>query len=367
MYLRFNRLNRQKTKLRLILVLFFLASFWLLNELSSVISIENNETASANNSGRIDSGGSVPGLPAELLQEALNQGLPPGRDISQPGMSSRGITGQWISAASDFRDPRGVIAWELNWLPASESGETGPVLPAFAPLDGSSSEDGEEEYIIEEETGPPNEGEGVPPAPVEGQPLVGIYNSHNAEAYTPTYGKAKVEGENSGIYKVAQRLRDTLQNKYRVPVVQSETIHDYPDYNKAYTNSSRTVKGLIKSYPSLRMVLDIHRDALPGSNPETIVIDGKKTAKILIIVGTDRRYSHPNWRKNLELAENIARNLEAKYPGICRGVRMKDGTYNQQYHTGGLLIEIGNANDSLEEAERAADCLAEALSRCLKV
>jgi stage II sporulation protein P len=203
--------------------------------------------------------------------------------------------------------------------------------------------------------------------PVDGQPLVGIYNSHNAEAYIPTYGKAKVEGENSGVFKVGQRLKEVLQSKYRVPVVESETIHDYPEYDKAYTNSSRTVKAMIKSYPSLRVLLDIHRDALPNNNRETIEIDGQKVAKILIIVGTDQRYPNPNWRKNLELAESIAHNLEAKHPGLCLGVRLKEGTYNQQYHTGALLFEIGNANDSLEEAERAADYLAEALSQCLKI
>lgn len=162
MYLRYNRNNNQKRKLRLVLVLFFLASFWLLNVLKTTIDNGYKETGSASTSGFISPGVGTPGLSADLLQEALNQGLPPGADVNRQGLSSRGIAGQWLTAASDFRDPRGVIAWELNWLPSLEPGEKEQAMPAFAPLDETKNDGGEEDYIIEDETEPPIEGNDTP-------------------------------------------------------------------------------------------------------------------------------------------------------------------------------------------------------------
>lgn len=360
--------SRYNIKLRLVLLLLVLAAIFSLNVLKD-IELDLGKTCESGVNTFDVPADNPPELTGFWLKEALNQGLPPSAAENRESLSSRGLADQWLSTAAEIRDPRGVIAWELSWLPAVESGEPTPAVPvSSSSLEGTlSNGPPEEEYYIEDEAEITGEEPTPFISPADGLPLVGIYNTHNAEAYTPTYGKDKVEGENGGVFKVAQRLREVLQGKYRVPVVQSDTIHDYPDFNKSYTNSAQTARNMVKTYPSLKMVLDIHRDSLPSNSPETIEIDGKKTAKILIIVGTNQRSDHPNWRTNLELAENVAKNLEASHPGICRGIRMKAGTYNQQYHPGSLLIEVGNANNSLEEAERAVEYLAEALSRCLQL
>lgn len=355
---------RYTARVRLAVMVLLLMSSFLLYALKGV---DLDFGSVGTNSAAADiSAGGTPEFAASWLKEALNQGLPPAPTNNRDDYSSRGLAGRWLTAASEIKDPRGVIAWELSWLPALD--RSGPTMaaPASSETLDQVKDDLGEEYYIDEEGALPDDGFSSRVPVVDGLPLVGIYTTHNAEAYVPTYGKAKVEGENAGVYEVARHLREALA-RFNVASVQSETLHDYPEFNKAYTNSAQTVRSMVKGYPSLKLVLDIHRDSLPSNDPQTTKVGGKDTAKILFIVGTDERTSHPNWRTNLELAETIAQNLESKYPGLCRGIRTKPGTYNQHLHPGGLLIEVGNANNSLEEAQRAADCLAEAISLSLQL
>mgnify|MGYP005847342341 CR=1 FL=1 len=308
-------------------------------------------------------------LTASWLKEALNQGLPPAAGEGRETYSSRGLTDKWLTSVAELKDPRGLITGELGWLAALELNRPLYPLPVTSSSgvlleSGAGIEEEEGEYYFEETAAPENDILPLPPA--DSLPLVALYNTHNAEAYSPTYGQAKVEGENAGVFRVAQHLREVLQLNYHIPVVQSEKLHDYPEFNKSYINSAQTVRSLVKSYPGLKMLLDIHRDSIPSDDPQTIELNGKKTAKILIVVGTGQRLSHPNWQLNLELAQNLAHHLEAVSPGLCRGVRLKPGNYNQQLHPGCLLIEVGNSNNTLEEAENAVEYLAEAISRCLQ-
>ncbi|NLJ99744.1 MAG: stage II sporulation protein P [Clostridia bacterium] len=190
----------------------------------------------------------------------------------------------------------------------------------------------------------------------EDNPLVGIYNTHNAETYLPTDGVKKVEGKNGGVEKVAETLENSLKNKYGIPVVRSKEIHDYPRWALSYSNSKNTAKKMLAENKSIQILLDIHRDA--GVKEKNIIdIDGKKAAQILIIIGSDKRLDHPNWKKNKEFADSMCSMMDELYPGLCRGVRMQDGRYNQHLHPNSLVLEMGNVNNSLEEAEYSAELM----------
>lgn len=116
----------------------------------------------------------------------------------------------------------------------------------------------------------------------------------------------------------------------------------------------------------LKILLDIHRDAGISRKDSVITINGQNAAKILIIVGSDARMPFPNWKQNLALARKIDKKLKERYPGISRGVRVKEGRYNQHYHTGALLIEIGSVKNTEEEAKRSIEFLGEVLVDILK-
>lgn len=235
----------------------------------------------------------------------------------------------------------------------------------------------DEEDVTEEDgpAGPDLPAENIPPAAVTSEnihlgvdkdkPLIGIYTTHNAETYIPTDGKSKLEGQNAGVAKVAQELTKSLEESNGVPAVYIDRIHDYPKFTMSYVNSAQTVKYMLKNYPSLVMLVDVHRDSLPSNDSEAVEIDGKKAARILFIVGTDARSPHPNWEKNDQLAAKLAEKTQELYPGLLKGVRRKDGTYNQTLHPGAVLVEFGNDRNSLDEALVSARCLANVIREVL--
>ncbi|MDR1615626.1 MAG: stage II sporulation protein P, partial [Syntrophomonadaceae bacterium] len=168
---------------------------------------------------------------------------------------------------------------------------------------------------------------------------VSLYCTHSSESYTPDSQTARVDGHGL-INEVAEHLSEQLKSK-GLQSVFDDTVHDYPDYNKSYTNSRETVNKILAGNKGRLVALfDIHRDSIPGlTRGENITIDNKKVAPILIIVGTDARKSHPDWQINNSFAKRLKEQGDLLYPGLIKAVRTKEGTYNQEYFDHSLLLE----------------------------
>ncbi|HEX3012250.1 MAG TPA: stage II sporulation protein P [Syntrophomonadaceae bacterium] len=198
-----------------------------------------------------------------------------------------------------------------------------------------------------------------------GNKQVICYCTHSSESYIPDSGKAKMEGKRGLINNVAESLVKDI-NRQGLKADFINTIHDYPEYNRSYTNSRQTVNNILKEVPVIAL-FDIHRDSIPGEGRDHgVIINGQKTAQILIIVGTDERKSHPNWHRNLKFAQELYDTAEKMYPGLIKGVMTKAGTYNQEYHDHALLLEFGSDYNSLEEARNAAGFFSRVLVQVLK-
>ena len=206
----------------------------------------------------------------------------------------------------------------------------------------------------------------------DGQPAVLILHTHATESYTPTDG---AQYEASGDYRtldayynmvsigeeVARILRDG-----GVEVIHDKTYHDYPSYNGSYNNARKTIAGYLEKYPSIRMVLDIHRDAAAMSNGGQLntsaTVGGQPSAQIMVVIGTDASGNHhPNWKTNLALALKLTAQLERDNPGIARPIHLRPERFNMDMTPGSLLVEVGAAGDSHEEAMLAANALARAV------
>lgn len=194
---------------------------------------------------------------------------------------------------------------------------------------------------------------------------VALYCTHSAETYTPDSGKPKLDGKHGLINDAAREVVSSLRQQ-GVNAVFYDEIHDFPEYEKSYTNSRETVKRILKEQKQLTALFDVHRDHIPGmEKAETVKIDGKPSARVLIIVGTDERKSHPDWEENLEFANRIAECGNQMYPGLIKGVRTKAGTYNQEYHNRALLIEMGSDLNTFAQAQYAAQLFSDILIRVL--
>jgi stage II sporulation protein P len=190
--------------------------------------------------------------------------------------------------------------------------------------------------------------------------LIALYNTHTSETYELTDGLTHLKGRAGGVAVATNELARVLQDTYKLKIAHVEKIHDTA-YGKSYVESEKTVKTLLQENPGLQMVIDVHRDGLLPRERTLVRLGGQDTAKILLVVGTDARAAHPNWRKNLEFARLVAAKMDQFYPGLSRGIAIKDGRYNQQHHPRGLLVEIGSAKNSTDEAVRSARLFANVL------
>lgn len=190
--------------------------------------------------------------------------------------------------------------------------------------------------------------------------LVAIYNTHTGETYALTDGVERLQGKRGGVVQAAAALEEVLEKKFGVRVARSDAIHD-DVYSYSYAKSKETLERLLDENPNIMAVFDIHRDAGKPREESIVDINGEIVAPVLIIVGSDARAPFPGWRKNYEFAKKLAAEIDKKYPGLCLGVRVKDGRYNQFLHPRALLLEIGSVSNSTGEAVRSAQLLGEVL------
>ncbi|MCL6478194.1 MAG: stage II sporulation protein P [Peptococcaceae bacterium] len=270
-------------------------------------------------------GGGMKAGPAEILLEVLN-------DLARVRLDS----------------PVAVFSSALP--PLAGEGFRAPALLSGAPAAVSST------ALVSEPSGRPAAG---------GEALVCIYNTHTGETYSLTDGKERLERLQGGVVTVAAALQEALEKKHGIPVARSDRINDM-DYNNSYLESEKTARELLAANPKTRVILDIHRDSGKTREQSVISINGRPAAPILFIVGSDTRRPFPTWRQNHSFAGELSRQLNEMYPGLSLGVRVKDGLYNQHLHPGAVLVEIGTSRNSVEEAVRSAQFLADALAVLIK-
>lgn len=194
---------------------------------------------------------------------------------------------------------------------------------------------------------------------------IGIYHTHTAESFIPSSGKAHASGGQRGeIVEVGAFLAECLA-KYGIKAVQNTDIHDYPNFMHAYSASEKTASEMVRCYPSLDMVFDIHRDASKRSDA-VVTIDGKTCAKVLIIVAQGQKgLAQPHWQENYRLAKALEQTMEELYPGLSGGIQLTEWRYNQHLHQHALLLEVGSHETSKGEAMRSMKMMAEVIAKLL--
>lgn len=200
--------------------------------------------------------------------------------------------------------------------------------------------------------------------PLSQDTLVAVYHTHTGETYARTDGKERLDEQHGGVVTVGAAIKEELEGKYAIKTIHVDKIHD-EKYNMAYLKSEETVRGLIAGYPELVLLLDVHRDIKKNRKNSLVKVNGQEVAPLFFVVGSDARAPFPTWHQNYELAKTLTREIEDKYPGLCLGVEVKEGRYNQFLHPGILIVEIGNVNNSTSEAVAAGRLLADVLAQVI--
>ena len=200
-----------------------------------------------------------------------------------------------------------------------------------------------------------------------GEPLVLIIHTHATECYSP-------EGATEYSEDTAFRTHDTSSNTVAVGDAAAEvlresgigTLHctelfDGESYIDSYSRSAAAVAEYTARYPTLRYVLDIHRDAVFSSDMTLVAPTGPDgTAQIMLVCGTDEMGADfPDWEENLSFALALQSAAQTKYPGMMRNINLRSASFNEQLAERYLLVEVGSAGNTLESAKEAGRRFAE--------
>jgi len=336
-----------------------------------------------------------------VLKNILSEGLPA---VSSGGGNSGILLGIFgLFRSWDFRDPRTLMHNQMPYLtfiepePPPEAIEVAGNIaipnrssverPDAGPLEAADEgdEDGagnlpEEIKILIDQIV-----DDMEPIELTGSgPQILIYSTHSREAYRQDpkdpYKEAYAEAFRSDdlshtVINVAGVLARQLE-KRGIPVLHDPTEHEQNDYNSSYERSLQTIKKQQAAHDSLKVFIDIHRNGYDKGetkdpDEEVVVINGKRVAKVFMVIGTGEGVmggfsEKPNWQENAKFALKLTNKVNELYPGLAKDVIYKTGRYNQHISTRAILIEVGSSFTTMEEAIRATEFLAEAISQIME-
>ncbi len=201
------------------------------------------------------------------------------------------------------------------------------------------------------------------------EPCVLIIHTHGSEAYRdcPDYRSTEPE---KNMVSIGACIADRLESA-GIPTLHDTTLHDVTaGYDMAYGQAAASIEAYLEQYPSIQLVIDVHRDAAPdgagGQKPLLTELQGEQAAQLMLVMGTDTpELPNGRWEDNLSLAMKLQAYLSASAPGIMRQTELRASRYNQHLAPYSLLLEVGSAGNTREEALLSASFAGEHLARLL--
>ena len=204
----------------------------------------------------------------------------------------------------------------------------------------------------------------------EDAPQVLIVHTHGSEAYTMPAGEEYVD---TGSFRTADasvsviRVGDELArvlSGYGLSVLHDRALYDDPEYNGAYYRAEDAIEEYMAKYPGIRFILDVHRDALEdkaGHQYKVVTREDPDCAQVSLVMGS----SWEGWQENLKFAVAVQQHLTESHPTLMRPLTLRNSDYNEYFTTGSLLVEVGAAGNSLDEALKAAQLFGQGLAEVI--
>ena len=206
----------------------------------------------------------------------------------------------------------------------------------------------------------------------EGDPLVYIYHTHSQEGYADS----KSGDASMSVIALGDRLTEILTEEYGLSVLHNPYAYDMvegeEERSRAYNYAKADLEKVLEEHPSIQVIIDLHRDAVPEEMHLVTEIDGKPTAKIMFFNGLSENREgemeslpNPYREDNLAFSLQMMLNAEAYYPGFMRGIYLKCYRYNLHFRPRSVLVELGAQNNTFEEAMNAMEPLADIMTRVI--
>ena len=213
---------------------------------------------------------------------------------------------------------------------------------------------------------------------INSSPKVLIVHTHGSESYSPDgeisyYDDGgdfmRSEDTNKNVVSLGEYLAELLTKK-GITTVHCSVMHDNMQYKDSFSRSEATIREYLIKYPSIKVVIDLHRDKIINSEGHIIrpvtLVDGKATAQVKCIVGSSWGGEEcPNWQKNLSLAIKLREKLNSLYTNVCRPPELRALSYNQELSPYSIMLEIGSCGNSYEEAYSAVEYISGSLAELI--
>ena len=203
----------------------------------------------------------------------------------------------------------------------------------------------------------------------ESAPQVLIIHTHGTESYNDcANSNYRSIDKTKNVVAQGKLLAEHLENS-GIKTIHCEEMFDENSYIKAYSNSRSAVSEYLLQYPSIKYVIDLHRDAIPSADGTgyahlCTTIDEKSHAQLMLVVGTDEAGAdHPSWRKNLRTAFEVQKAVCEQYPTLMRSVNLRRASFNQQLSVGYFILEAGNCANDFDETARSIKLFAQCFAK----
>lgn len=203
-------------------------------------------------------------------------------------------------------------------------------------------------------------------------PKVLIFHTHSQEAFADSVAS----DSSTTIVGIGAYLAEKLNEK-GIETLHHAGVYDLIDgkldRSKAYELSEIGVREILNQYPSIEVVIDLHRDGVREDMHLVTDINGKQTARIMFFNGLSRTKTNgdisylynPYIQDNLAFSFQMQLASESMYPGLARKIYLKGYRYSLHMMPKSLLIEAGAQTNTVAEMKNAMDLLAEILNQVL--
>lgn len=202
-----------------------------------------------------------------------------------------------------------------------------------------------------------------------GGPQILIYHTHSQETFVDS-----VQGdENTSIIGAGEYLANLLREEYGFEVLHHTGEYDVETRDYAYSYALPNIEAILKEYPSIEVVIDLHRDAVAGDKKLVSEQNGKQAAQVMFFNGLSHtvKQGDIDYLENPYIDDNLAFAFQMQvlcneyYPGLTRRIYLKGYRYNMHLCSKSLLIELGAQTNTCEEVRNTLDILGHVLSMCL--
>ena len=208
-------------------------------------------------------------------------------------------------------------------------------------------------------------------------PYILILHTHGTEAYSPenavgydTADTFRSPNTEENVVAVGTVMARTLEEA-GIPTLHCTALFDAASYQEAYSRAAAAIRTYLLKYPSIRIILDVHRDSIVRADqtrmqPVTTIGD-TEYAQFMIVTGTDHRGADfPRWTDNLNFALKLQSALMERSNSLVRAINLRGAAFNGQYAPGSLLLEVGSCGNTLTQAKRTGVLAAIAVAELVK-